>query len=148
MREKNKVFSEIRSDYGKEKSSERFFKIQAELPFSAKSFKEIGKENEELQKFVARLEAKFGDVIWYLGMDFFGEDIYERFLFKNGGFMEISLGTSCLEAFFDSKERAEKFKSAVLKSLESFSKFNEKKLKTKEGFIKFEYIFNRERGMT
>ncbi|MEK6968287.1 MAG: hypothetical protein AABX51_06665 [Nanoarchaeota archaeon] len=87
MREKNKVFSEIRSDYGKEKSSERFFKIQAELPFSAKSFKEIGKENEELQKFVARLEAKFGDVIWYLGMDFFGEDIYERFLFKNGGFM-------------------------------------------------------------
>ncbi len=114
-------------------------KISIMLPFKAKKFNELERENNRLQKFVRILEKKFHDVIWYIGMDLFGSDIYERFTFDSGGFMEIKLGDFELNAYFDSKEKAGKFKEALEKTLSFFVK-SKPKIEIKEGFIKLEDV--------
>jgi len=62
------------------------------LPFVADSlhFDKLEEANITLQKFVRLIEKKF-DTIWYIGTDIFGNEIFERFIFQHGGFMEISL---------------------------------------------------------
>lgn len=62
------------------------------LPFvvDKKKFKEIEEATAVMQKFVSYVEKKF-DTIWYMGSDYFDDDLYERFMFHHGGFMEISL---------------------------------------------------------
>ena len=121
-------------------SNEKSVQVSLKLPFTAKTFNELGKENEILQKFVAKLEKKFHQNIWYIGTDLFEDGIYERFTFAKGGFMEIKLGNSELSAYFDSNEKAINFKMALIDSLKLFSK-SKFEIKLKEEFIKFEEVF-------
>jgi len=74
-----------------------------DLLFSVKKYKEVDKANEILQNFVRYLEKKF-DSIWYIGTDFIGENIYERFIFHHGGFMEISLSGEIRAYFIEDKK--------------------------------------------
>lgn len=64
----------------------------SELPFAVngKKMDDYETANDKLQKFLRLLEKKF-DSIWYVGTDYFSEELYERFMFHHGGFMEISL---------------------------------------------------------
>jgi hypothetical protein len=95
-------------------------KIRAQLSFL--QAKELEVQNKKLQEFIRILEGKFGDVIWYIGMDLLSNDIYERFIFNKGGFMEISMKTLILEACFNTPGKAEKFNLALKKSVEKFKK--------------------------
>lgn len=63
-----------------------------DLPFavSGSSLEGIDRANKILEKFIKELEKRF-DVVWYMGTDYLGDELYERFMFHHGGFMEISL---------------------------------------------------------
>ena len=65
---------------------------------------------KNMQKFVSLLEKKF-DVIWYIGSDYFNDNLYERFMFHHGGFMEISIKGELNCFFFEDK--IEKFEKAL-----------------------------------
>ena len=116
----NKIRHEIekRAIYkiGEEKQKSYFFILNSKsLPFALESFNKhefdkIEKANSELQKFVRHIEKKF-DAVWYIGSDILGEEIYERFMFHHGGFMEISLRGK-IRAFF-AENKIEKFRKAV-----------------------------------
>lgn len=90
------------------------------LPFVVheKHFKNIDHANEVLQKFVRLIEKKF-DSIWYIGTDYLGSDLYERFMFHHGGFMEISLKGE-IRAFFI-EDKIEKMKKAIAHAVEKLS---------------------------
>ena len=71
-----------------------------------------------LEKFLKTLEKKFGEIIWYIGTDFFSDDINERFMFKKSGIMEITIKKDTeLNAFFTTKKKAENFIKALRKTL-------------------------------
>lgn len=98
-----------------------YLRLKSEvLPFALfdHKFKEIEHSNQVLQKFVRLIEKKF-DSIWYIGADFFGNDIYERFMFHHGGFMEISLKGE-IRCFFV-EDKTEKMKNAILYATEKLS---------------------------
>ena len=85
------------------------------LPFlveeiTGKEINKIETANAVLQKFIRYVEKKF-DAVWYIGSDILGEEIYERFMFHHGGFMEISLRGK-IRAFF-AENKIEKFRKAV-----------------------------------
>ena len=83
---------EAQKELQENKKPSYFVKIKsAHLPFviDERDFKEIEKANFILQKFVRYIEKKF-DTVWYIGSDIFGPELYERFIFQHGGFMEIS----------------------------------------------------------
>ena len=101
---------------------ETAWKVTAEdvkfLSVTGSGIKDAGKDFNSninrLEKFLRKLEKKFGEIIWYIGSDIFGNNIYERFMFKKSGFMEIIIGkNTAIEAYFPSKEKAEKFSSAL-----------------------------------
>lgn len=80
---------------------------------------EYDKIIDKLEKFLRTLEKKFGEIIWYIGTDYFENDLVERFMFKKSGFMEITLkNQATLEAYFPEIEKAEKFKRALEKTFE------------------------------
>ncbi|MEI6732006.1 MAG: hypothetical protein WCK90_04995 [archaeon] len=76
----------------------------SEMPFSVneRKFKLLEKANDNLQEFVRLVEKKF-DSVWYIGTDYFGEELFERFMFHHGGFMEISLSGEVRCFFFEDK---------------------------------------------
>lgn len=90
------------------------------LPFvmDNANFKKIEKADELLQKFVTLLEKKF-DAIWYIGTDYFGSRIYERFIFQHGGFMEISLNGEINAYFYEDKMK--KFYKALFYAISKLS---------------------------
>ena len=61
-------------------------------------------------KVIKLIEKKF-DTIWYLGTDYLGDELYERFLFHHGGFMEISL-VGRIRCYFP-EDKIEKMKKAL-----------------------------------
>lgn len=75
-----------------------------------RDFYSLEQANELLQKFVRLIEKKF-DSIWYIGADMFGDELYERFMFHHGGFMEISLNGKIRCYFIEDK--LEKMKNAI-----------------------------------
>ena len=87
-----------------------------DLPFVISSMKmsDAEKANDFLQKFVRMIEKRF-DSIWYIGTDYFGEDIVERFIFHHGGFLEISLNGK-IAAYFK-EDKTLKLKKAIIDSL-------------------------------
>jgi len=95
---------------GKKKKAEMkvpsyYLKVKSEfLPFvpGKTTFKEIDRNNKILEDFIKLVEKKF-DPIWYLGTDYLGEELYERFMFHHGGFMEISLRGELNCFFFENK---------------------------------------------
>lgn len=90
------------------------------LPFAVGKMKlrELEKANSVLQEFVKYVEKKF-DSIWYIGTDFFGEGIYERFMFHHGGFIEISLQGE-IRCFLP-ENKLDKLRQAILYSVEKIS---------------------------
>lgn len=96
-----------------EKGRSHHLKLKTEfLPFvvDKHTFKEIDRENKVLEQFIKLIEKKF-DTIWYLGTDYLGDELYERFLFHHGGFMEISLRGEINAFFFEDK--TQKLKDAI-----------------------------------
>lgn len=90
-----------------------FVKIDSKhLPFAVigANFEKVERSEKVLQEFVRLLEKKF-DAIWYIGADYFDNEIYERFIFHNGGFMEISLNGR-IRCFF-AEDRIENMKKAI-----------------------------------
>ncbi len=90
-----------------------FIKLRSDhLPFTIGNinFKEIDKANEILQNFVRLIEKKF-DTVWYIGTDLFGNELYERFMFQHGGFMEISIHGEIRCYFLENK--TEKMRKAL-----------------------------------
>jgi len=90
------------------------------LPFvyHKRDMKSIENSNETLQKFIRLIEKKF-DAIWYIGTDIFGDEIYERFMFHHGGFMEINLSGK-LRVYFN-EDKIGKFKEALRYAVEKLS---------------------------
>jgi hypothetical protein len=87
------------------------------LPFTAegRGFEKMEDAERVMQDFVKYVEKKF-DAVWYIGTDYFGEAIYERFMFHHGGFMEISLKGE-IKCFFG-EDKCDKMKSAIFYALE------------------------------
>jgi len=82
-----------------------YLKVKSEfLPFvlGKTTFKEVDSSNKILEDFIKLVEKKF-DAIWYLGTDYLGDELYERFMFHHGGFMEISLRGEVNCFFFEDK---------------------------------------------
>ena len=85
------------------------------LPFTVKEGKDFGNSDEKILEFVEAVE-EF-DNVHYIGQDNVEGKFYQRFLFENGGFMEImQKAPSAIVAHFSKEERAEKF-SEVLKDV-------------------------------
>ena len=95
------------------------------LPFGIKETTKLGdqiKEQErakkELEKFIIMLEKEFGEPIWYMGTDIIGEKYYERFIFENGGFLEVMMESPvAINSHFVHENRAEKFREALKNSM-------------------------------
>jgi len=91
-----------------------------ELPFASdtRALWKLTETNDILQNFVRQLEKKF-DTIWYIGADFIGDELFERFMFHHGGFMEISLKGE-IRAYFSS-DKIKRFRRALEIAIERFS---------------------------
>lgn len=88
------------------------------LPFSVSEEKiEEIEEQEESGKtlfdFVESIEDKFGS-IYYIGQDNIEGKFYQRFMFSEGGFLEImQKAPSAIIAHFPKKKQAEKFSEVL-----------------------------------
>ena len=90
---------------------------------------ETKKTEEELFKFVARLEKHFKDEFSFIGEDIIGEKFYKRFLFPKGGFLEIMYQPpAALIGHFIELDRAKKFAEALEKVIDETVEDN--KIKT------------------
>jgi len=91
-----------------------------EMPFVLHYHKarRIDYSEKLLQDFVRLIEKKF-DVIWYIGTDYFGDELYERFIFHHGGFMEISMEGE-IRCFFIEDKR-ERMKKAIFHAIKKMS---------------------------
>lgn len=90
-----------------------FVKLDSKhLPFAVMgaNFEKVEKSEKVLQEFIKLLEKKF-DAIWYIGADYFDNEIYERFIFHNGGFMEVSINGR-VKCFF-AEDKIGKMKEAI-----------------------------------
>ncbi len=96
------------------------------LPFAVhrqRSLQENLKEQEraklELIKFVNLLEKNYGRKVYYMGMDVIASKSYERFIFEDGGFLEIMIESPlALNAHFVHQDQARKFRRALAKTLQ------------------------------
>ena len=98
-----------------------FINIESPLfPFVShgNSFRNLETSNEELQEFIKSIEKKF-DAIWYIGSDILGDEVYERFMFHHGGFMEISLKGK-LRCYFE-EDKVNSFKEALFYAVDKMS---------------------------
>ena len=119
--EKGKVFGNVQiKQFARESAILRksyYLLLKSELlPFVVDKPKlaQIERANIALQKFVRLVEKEF-DAIWYIGADVSaseaGEDeIWERFMFHHGGFMEVSL-TGKIRAYFEEDKREKLIKA-------------------------------------
>ena len=117
MTEVKKESKEIHYSGGKS----YYLRLKSELlPFVADkpSFKELGRANDILQKFVRYVEKKF-DGIWYIGTDIINDEVYERFMFYHGGFMEVSLKGKVRAYLIENK--IEKLKKAIVHAVSKLS---------------------------
>jgi len=93
------------------------FTIKLEKDLSV-SLKKQEKARKELEKFITILKKEFKEPIWYIGFDIIGEKFFERFIFENGGFLEIMMEAPlAINAHFVHEDRAEKFAKALRRTL-------------------------------
>lgn len=77
------------------------------------------KTEEELFKFVKKLEKHFKEEFSFIGEDIVGEKFYKRFLFPKGGFLEIMYQPpAALIGHFIKLDRAKKFAKAIGKVID------------------------------
>jgi len=120
-----------------------YFELKSELlPFvtDKRGFTQLEKANEIMQKFVRYIEKKF-DAVWYIGTDYLGDELYERFMFHHGGFMEISMNGELRVYLVEDK--IDKLKSAIIYAAENLSSkasgmYIVKSAKTGERLIRLE----------
>lgn len=83
--------------------------------------KQLEKAEKQLFEFLLSLERAFGERLCYIGEDIIGEKFYKRFLFENGGFLEVMTGLpAAMTAHFVEKRRARRFSEALKRTLERF----------------------------
>lgn len=82
-----------------------------------REFEKLEESEKYIEKFLRLLEKTMHEVIWYIGTDYIEDKICERFMFAKGGFMEIYLGKTEINAFFSKKKKAEKFEKALKRVL-------------------------------
>lgn len=84
----------------------------------ADQFAEQERAKKELMKFISLLEKNLKKPLHYVGMDVIGEKNYERFLFAQGGFLEIlTESPAAINAHFPERKMAAAFKSALTATL-------------------------------
>lgn len=90
---------------------------------------EAKKSEEELFKFITRLEKHFKEELNFIGEDIIGEKFYKRFLFKKDGFLEIMYQPpAALIGHFVESNRAKKFAKALEKVIDETVKDNKAKM--------------------
>ncbi|MFH0876187.1 MAG: hypothetical protein V1859_09695 [archaeon] len=83
----------------------------------SESLTEQTKSREKLEEFIALLQKTYKQKIWYMGFDIIGEKSYERFMFDDGGFLEIMMEAPlAINAHFVHREQAEKFCTSLKKT--------------------------------
>lgn len=96
------------------------------LPFTIKlskdltaTFEKQDKSKKELEKFIELLAKEFKEPVWYMGFDVIGEKFFERFLFEEGGFLEVMMEAPlAINAHFVHEKRAKQFAKALKKTLQ------------------------------
>lgn len=90
---------------------------------------EAKKSEEELFKFVARLEKYFKEEFSFIGEDIIGEKFYKRFLFPKGGFLEIMYQPpAALIGHFIEPDRAQAFAKVLEKVIDETVKDDKAKM--------------------
>jgi len=87
------------------------------------------KSEEELFKFVTKLEKRFKEEFSFIGEDIIGEKFYKRFLFPKGGFLEIMYQPpAALIGHFIKLDRAKSFAKALKKVIDGTIKEDKVKM--------------------
>ena len=87
------------------------------------------KSEEELFKFITRLEKHFKEEFSFIGEDIIGEKFYKRFLFPKGGFLEIMYQPpAALIGHFIKLDRAKAFAKTLEKVIDETVKENKVKM--------------------
>lgn len=96
------------------------FKLSKTKPEELEKLSNIAKKSEEeLFKFVTRLEKHFKEEFSFIGEDIIGEKFYKRFLFPKGGFLEIMYQPpAALIGHFIKLDRAKSFAKALEKVID------------------------------
>ena len=120
------------------------------LPFSVRdaNFEKVEESELKLQDFVRLIEKKF-DAIWYIGPDFIGNELFERFMFHHGGLMEISLNGKVRCFFIENKcDKMEKavFYAVKKMSSENMAKNMKREMKVGQKLISLNDSLMKERG--
>ena len=90
---------------------------------------EAKKSEQELFKFVARLEKYFKEEFSFIGEDIIGEKFYKRFLFPKGGFLEIMYQPpAALIGHFIEPNRAKSFAKVLEKVIDETVKDDKVKM--------------------
>jgi hypothetical protein len=90
---------------------------------------EAKKSEEELFKFVTRLEKHFKEEFSFIGEDIIGEKFYKRILFKKDGFLEIMYQPpAALIGHFIEPNRAKTFAKALEKVIDETVKEDKVKM--------------------
>jgi len=90
---------------------------------------EAKKSEEELFKFVTKLEKHFKEEFSFIGEDIIGEKFYKRFLFQKDGFLEIMYQPpAALIGHFVEPNRAKIFAKALEKVIDETVKDNKAKM--------------------
>ena len=93
------------------------FHVKVEKEQLTEIFAQFDEAKRELSKFIDLLEKNFGESIYYMGMDIICEKSYERFMFANGGFLEVLVEAPlAINAHFVNDKRAKKFAEAIKKT--------------------------------
>lgn len=101
--------------------------VSKHLPFCVKNndFESIEKSELALQDFMAIIERNF-DALWYIGPDFIGNELFERFIFHHGGLIEASLNGKI--RCFLKEDKSVKMEEALLHAVEKMTNTNKAKL--------------------
>jgi len=96
------------------------FRLKETEPDNVEELHRKTKESEEkLFDFVTKLEDNFKEEFSFIGEDIIGEKFYKRFLFPNGGFLEVMhQPPAALIAHFIEKKRANVFADALKKTID------------------------------
>ncbi len=120
------------------------------LPFSVKGgdFRKVEESELKLQDFVKFVEKKFG-AVWYIGPDYLGNELFERFMFHQGGLMEISLNGKVRCFFIENKcDKMEKALFYAVKKMcsENMARMMNRDVKMGQRLISLNNSLMKERG--
>ncbi|MFH1641429.1 MAG: hypothetical protein ABIC04_00860 [Nanoarchaeota archaeon] len=96
------------------------------LPFTLKATDDQQPAKNELMEFVKKLENNYEETIYHIEKDIIKTENYEKFIFENGGFMEIMIEAPVvMTAHFSDMKKAKKYKNALIKTLKMIIPHNQ-----------------------